>query len=68
MQNTTLMEFQNLTPMTLPNYYKMMRVDQFLKQTIALGKTNKQATELLDVSPSTINRYKKLWVFYLIVK
>ena len=37
----------------------MMRVDQFLKQTIALGKTNKQAAELLDVSPSTINRYKK---------
>ena len=36
-----------------------MRVDQFLKQTIALGKTNKQAAELLDVSPSTINRYKK---------
>ena len=59
MQDTTLMEFQNLTPMTLPNYYKMMRVDQFLKQTIALGKTNKQAAELLDVSPSTINRYNK---------
>ena len=59
MQDTTLMKFQNLTPMTLPNYYKMMRVDQFLKQTIALGKTNKQAAELLDVSPSTINRYKK---------
>ena len=59
MQDTTLMEFQNLTPMTLPNYYKMMRLDQFLKQTIALGITNKQAAELLDVSPSTINRYKK---------
>ena len=59
MQNTTLMEFQNLTPMTIPNYYKMMQVDQFLKQTIALGKTNKQAAELLDVSPATINRYKK---------
>ena len=27
MQDTTLMEFQNLTPMTIPNYYKMMRVD-----------------------------------------
>ena len=59
MENTTLMEFQNLTSMTLPNYYKMMRVDQFLKQTIALGKTSKQASELLDVSSSTINRYIK---------
>ena len=58
MQDTTLMEFQNLTPMTIPNYYKMMRVDQFLKQSIALGKINKQASELLDVSSSTINRYK----------
>ena len=59
MENTTLMEFQNLTPMTIPNYYKMMRVDQFFKQTIALRKTSKQASELLDVSSSTINRYKK---------
>ena len=59
MQDTTLMEFQNLTPMTLPKYYKMMRVYEFLKQTIALGKTNKEAAELLDISPSTINRYKK---------
>ena len=50
MQDTTLMEFQNLKLMTLPNYYKMMRVDQFLKQTIALKQTNKQAAELLDVS------------------
>ena len=59
MQDTTLMEFQNLTRMTLPKYYKMMRVDKFLKHTIALGKTNKEASELLDISPSTINRYKK---------
>ena len=36
----------------------MMRVDKFLKQTIANGRTNKQADELLDFSPSTINRYK----------
>ena len=53
------MEFQNLSPMTLPNYYKMMRVDEFLKQTIALWKTNKETSELLNISPSTINRYKK---------
>ena len=59
MEETTLTEFQNLTPMTIPNYYKIMRVDQFLRETIAKGKTNKQAAELLDVSPSTINRYKK---------
>ena len=45
--------------MAIPNYYKMMRVDQFWRETIAKGKTNKQAAELLDVSPSTINRYKK---------
>ena len=59
MQDTTLMEFQNLSPTTLPKYNKMMRVDEFLKQTIAMGKTNKEASELLNVSPSTINRYKK---------
>ena len=57
MQDTTLMEFQSLSPMTLPKYYKMMRVDEFLKHTIAMGKTNKEASELLNVSSSTINRY-----------
>ena len=59
MQDTTLMEFQSLSPMTLPTYYKMMRVDKFLKQTIAMGKPNKKATDLLNVSQSTINRYTK---------
>ena len=65
MEATTLTEFQNLTPMTISNYYKMMRVDQFLRETIAKGKTNKQAAELLDVSPSTINRYKKISGYYI---
>ena len=65
MEDITLTEFQNLTPMTIPNYYKMMRVDQFLKQTIAMGKTNKEAAELLDVSTSTINRYKKSSGYYI---
>ena len=59
MERTTLTEFQNLSPMTVPKYYKMMRVDEFLRQTIARGKTTKEASELLGVSPSTINRYKK---------
>ena len=44
--------------MTISNYYKIMRVDQFFRETIAKGKTNKQAAEILDVSPSTINQYK----------
>ena len=59
MQDTTLMEFQNLSPMTVLNYYQLMRVGEFLQQTMAKGKTNKQAAELLDLSPSTINRYTK---------
>ena len=59
MQDTRLMEFQSLSPMILPKYYKMMKVYKFLKQTIALGKTNKEASELSNVSLSTINRYKK---------
>ena len=59
MQDTTLMEFQILSPITLPNYYKMMQVDEFLKQTIEKGRTNKEASELLNVSSQTINRYKK---------
>ena len=46
MQDTTLMEFQSLLPMTLPKYYKMMKVDEFLKNTKALGKTNKEDSEL----------------------
>ena len=53
------MEFQNLPRMTIPKYYKTMPVDEFLKQTIALGKTNKEAFELLDILPSTINNYKQ---------
>ena len=59
MQDTTLMEFQNLSSMTLPKYYKIMRVNEFLKQTIALRKTNKETAQLLNISPFTINRYKK---------
>ena len=37
----------------------MMRIDEFLIQTIAKWKTTKEASELLDVCPSTLNRYKK---------
>ena len=65
MQDTTLIKFQSLSPMTLPKYYKIMRVDEFLKQTIAMGKTNKEASELLNVSPSTINWYKKHYRNYI---
>ena len=35
-----------------------MRVYEFLKQTISMETTNTKASELLNVSPSTINRYK----------
>ena len=59
METTTLTEFQNRTLMTIPNYYKMMRVDQFLRETITKRKTNKQTPDLLDVSHSIINRYNK---------
>ena len=58
MQNTTFIKFHNLAPITLPYYYKMMSVDEFLQQTIAIIKTNKESFVLLDVSASTINRYK----------
>ena len=64
MEDTTLPEFQNLMPMTIPNYYKMMRFDQFLRKTIAIGKTNKQAAELLDVSRSTIIDTIQQWVLH----
>ena len=42
MQDTTLINFQNRTLMTVLNYYKMMRVDEFLRQTIAKDRTNKE--------------------------
>ena len=37
----------------------MIRVDEFLKQTIAMGKTNKEAFELLNVSSSAKLDIKK---------
>ena len=37
-----------------------MRVDELFKQTITMGKTNKEASELLNVCQLTLNRYKKV--------
>ena len=56
---TPLIEFQNLEPMNIPKYFKTTKVAEFLSETIGKGRTNKETAELLNVSPSTINRYKK---------
>ena len=56
---TPLIEFQNLQPTNIPKYFKTTKVAEFLNETIGKGKTNKETAELLNISLSTINRYKK---------
>ena len=56
---TPLIEFQNLEPMNIPKYFKTTKVAELLSETIVKGRTNKETAELLNVSSSTINRYKK---------
>ena len=56
---TPLIEFQHLEPMNKPKYFKITKVEEFLNETIEKGKTNKETAELLNISPYTINRYKK---------
>ena len=56
---TPLIEFQNLEPMNIPKYFKTTKVAEFLNEKIGKGRTNKETAELLNVSPSAINRYKK---------
>ena len=57
---TPLIEFQNLQPINIPNYFKDTKVAELLNETIGKRKTNKEKAELLNTSPFTINRYKKL--------
>ena len=56
---TPLIEFQNLEPINIPKYFKTTKVAEFLNETIGKGKTNRETSELLNISPSTINRYKQ---------
>ena len=56
---TPLIEFQKFEPMNIPKYFKTTKVAEFLSETIGKGRTNKETAELLNVSSSTINRYKK---------
>ena len=54
-----LIEFQSLEPINIPKYFKITKVAEFLNETIGKGKTNRDTAELLNISPSTIKRYKK---------
>ena len=56
---TPLIEFQSLEPTNITKYFKTTKVAEFLSETIGKGRTNKETAELLNISPSTINRYKK---------
>ena len=56
---TPLIEFQNLQPTSIPKYFKTTKVAEFLNETIGKGRPNKETAELLNISPSTINRYNK---------
>ena len=44
--------------MNILKYFKTTKIAEFLNETIEKGKTNKETAELLNISPSTINRYK----------
>ena len=56
---TPLIEFQRLEPMNITKYFKTTKVAEFLNETIGKGKINKETADLLNICPSTINRYKK---------
>ena len=45
--------------MNIPKYFKTTKVAEFLNETIEKRNKNKETAELLNISPSTINRYKK---------
>ena len=49
--------------MTILNYYKMMQIDQFLNQTIAIGKTNKLLNSQMYHHQPLID-IKQQWVLY----
>ena len=55
---TPLIEFQNLQPTNIPKYFKTTKFAEFLNETNWKLRTNKETAELLNISPSTINRYK----------
>ena len=59
MNLTPLIEFQSLEPMNISKYFKTTKIAEFLNETIGKGKTNKETSDLLNISSSTINRYKK---------
>ena len=56
---TPLIEFYNLEPINIPKYFKTTKVAEYFSETIGKGRTNKETADLLNISPSTINRYKK---------
>ena len=56
---TPLIEFQNLETTNITKYFKTTKVAEFLSETIGNCRTNKETAELLNISPTTINRYKK---------
>ena len=64
---TPLIEFKNLQPTNILNYFKTTKVAEFLNEMIGNGKTNTETAELLNISPSTMNRYKKAIGITLIV-
>ena len=62
---TPLIEFQSLEPINILKYFKTRKVAEFLNETIGKGKTNRETAELLNISSSTINRYKTAIVITL---
>ena len=56
---TDIIDSMSIEPNDLIDYFKKQKVYSFLEEKIAKGKSNEEASKSLNVSLSTIKRYKK---------
>ena len=54
-----IIDSMSIEPNDIIDYFKTQKVYSFLKEKIAKGKSNEQASKSLNISLSTIKRYKK---------
>ena len=56
---TDIIDSMSIEPNDLIDYFNKRKVYCFIEKIIAKGKSNEEASKSLNVSLSTINRYKK---------
>ena len=54
-----IIDSMSIEPNDIIDYFKKPKVYSFLEEKIAKGKSNEQASKYLNISLSTIKRYKK---------